>query len=296
MHTLLIDHACMHLAASTGAIYPLIWHSRSTCPRKVFLLFDFALLFTPRTRGVGKTRGARTLLGERVSEISVPTYIKHRPPPPLPVLWTGLLFRSAFSSRGPFFFNGATTWFFVLCILRCLRLACCTRLKVTGCFSNHNSPYALRVTRHTDKYNNSPSLRREGGYEMYIPLRLHERLSVSSSSAPLSLAVDRRSGGGPLDLSRRQFSDDGTENANIRTGVIVGVILGLFLIGIIVFLYWYRSSIRFTYRKKKGHRRSGSSNRSKSSKSSKSSDRGPPEPPPPPSPPPPEDPPPPPEE
>lgn len=85
------------------------------------------------------------------------------------------------------------------------------------------------------------------------------------------------------DLRRRQFSSNAVENANIRTGVIVGVVLGLALIGAAVFFCWYRNSVRFTYGKRKRRRRkSGGSHRSKSSRSS---DGGPPEPPPPPPPP-----------
>lgn len=82
------------------------------------------------------------------------------------------------------------------------------------------------------------------------------------------------------DLRRRQFSSDAVENANIRTGVIVGVVLGLALLGAAVFFCWYRNSVRFTYGKRRRRRRkSGGSHRSKSSRSS---DGGPPEPPPPP--------------
>ncbi|KFH42591.1 hypothetical protein ACRE_066830 [Hapsidospora chrysogenum ATCC 11550] len=73
-------------------------------------------------------------------------------------------------------------------------------------------------------------------------------------------------------LLPRQFSPNGTENANIRTGIVVGVVLGVFLISVLTFCWFYRYSIRFTYRKKRRHgHKSGSS---KSSKSSRSSDGG----------------------
>jgi hypothetical protein len=73
-------------------------------------------------------------------------------------------------------------------------------------------------------------------------------------------------------LFKRQFSEDGTENANIRTGVIIGVVLGLALIALCVFCFFYGTSIRFRRKKKHHHHRYKSS----SSKSSKSSDGPPP--------------------
>lgn len=80
-------------------------------------------------------------------------------------------------------------------------------------------------------------------------------------------------------LRQRQFSDNASKNADIRTGIIVGVVLGVALIAFVAFVWVYRASLdRMARRKKKkGHRpRSGSS--SKSSKSSKSSDAGAPPP------------------
>ena len=113
---------------------------------------------------------------------------------------------------------------------------------------------------------------------MYIPL--------STREAP-SAALRGRDEGGLLRDGRlhrlltRQFSDNPVENVNIRTGVIVGIVLGVFLIGLIFFFYWYRRTIRFSYRKRRRHGRKPGSRSSKSSKSSKSSDGGgAPEPPP----------------
>ncbi|KAH7308000.1 hypothetical protein B0I35DRAFT_515843 [Stachybotrys elegans] len=63
-----------------------------------------------------------------------------------------------------------------------------------------------------------------------------------------------------------------------RIGIAVGVILGLFLVALLVFLYTYRGSIKLR-RKRRRHR-----HKSSSSKSSKSSDDAPPPPPPPPPP------------
>ncbi|KFA66022.1 hypothetical protein S40285_03716 [Stachybotrys chlorohalonatus IBT 40285] len=72
--------------------------------------------------------------------------------------------------------------------------------------------------------------------------------------------------------------DDQSANTNLRVGLAVGITLGVFLVGLGVFLYTYRTSVKF-YRKKK---RARHRHKSTSSKSSKSSDGGaPPQPPPP---------------
>ena len=78
----------------------------------------------------------------------------------------------------------------------------------------------------------------------------------------------RRSDDGPLPKR------DTVQSLNTTIGVVVGVILGVFIIGLLAFCWWYRFSIRFTYRKKR-HRKG-------SKASSKSSDGGAPPPPPPP--------------
>jgi hypothetical protein len=69
-------------------------------------------------------------------------------------------------------------------------------------------------------------------------------------------------------LLKRQFSENGTENANIRTGVILGVVLGLALIALCVFCFFYGTSIRFRRKKRKHHHHRYKSSSSKSSKSS----------------------------
>lgn len=72
-----------------------------------------------------------------------------------------------------------------------------------------------------------------------------------------------------------------TESANRRTGIIIGVVLGLFLVAACVFLFTYRNSVRCTRKRKRHHHhRRHKSTSSKSSKSSKSSDGGAPPPPP----------------
>ncbi|CAG9941477.1 unnamed protein product [Clonostachys rosea f. rosea IK726] len=45
-------------------------------------------------------------------------------------------------------------------------------------------------------------------------------------------------------VKRRQFSEDGTKNANIRTGLIVGLVLAFFLIGVCLFCFMYRYTIQ----------------------------------------------------
>jgi hypothetical protein len=79
-------------------------------------------------------------------------------------------------------------------------------------------------------------------------------------------------------LRKRQYTGSGVQDTNITIGIILGVVLGAFLIGVCAFCYTYRFSIRFTNRRRK-HRKSSSSKSSKSS-----SDGGPPPPPPPPPP------------
>lgn len=71
-------------------------------------------------------------------------------------------------------------------------------------------------------------------------------------------------------VARRQTP---LEETNMRTGIIVGVVLGVFLVATCAFLFVYRNS----FKRKKRHRR----HKSSSSKSSKSSDGGAPPPPPP---------------
>ncbi|KAI0127353.1 hypothetical protein BJ170DRAFT_369806 [Xylariales sp. AK1849] len=60
------------------------------------------------------------------------------------------------------------------------------------------------------------------------------------------------------------------QDTDTTIGIIVGVVLGVFLVATFAFLYIYRNSLRFTPRKRH-HRKSAGS---KSSKSSKSSDGG----------------------
>ena len=119
----------------------------------------------------------------------------------------------------------------------------------------------------------SPSSEAHGGPgDAARDLHHHAESRLSpSSSAPSAgrLLLDGRA------LFLRQFSDNPVQNVNVRTGVIVGVILGIFLICVVAFCCIFHKSVRFSSRKKRRHRRkSGSSKSSKSSKGSK--DGGPP--------------------
>ncbi|KAK8076656.1 7 transmembrane receptor (rhodopsin family) domain-containing protein [Apiospora phragmitis] len=74
------------------------------------------------------------------------------------------------------------------------------------------------------------------------------------------------------DLRKRTTSQD----LDVTIGIVVGVLLGIFLLGTLAFCYVYRNSIRFK-RKRKFQRqqrrhKSGGSRGSKNSKSSRSSD------------------------
>jgi hypothetical protein len=84
----------------------------------------------------------------------------------------------------------------------------------------------------------------------------------------------------PSDLKR----DATAQSMDLTIGIVVGVLLGVFFLGLFGFLYVYRKSVKFA--SKKHRRRKSGTGSSKSSKSSKSSDGGG-APPPPPAPPPP---------
>ncbi|EEY21632.1 predicted protein [Verticillium alfalfae VaMs.102] len=83
----------------------------------------------------------------------------------------------------------------------------------------------------------------------------------------------------PETLKRRQVSiSANNDNTNRTVGIVLGVLLGVFVIGVCVFLYVYRDALRKARhrrrRRRRHHRRPGS-------KSSKSSSEGAPPPPPP---------------
>jgi hypothetical protein len=73
------------------------------------------------------------------------------------------------------------------------------------------------------------------------------------------------------ELRRRSGSTD----ANLTVGIIVGVVLGIFLVGCFAFLWIYRNSIVFSRTKNKKRRKSSGSSKA----SSKASDSGAPPPP-----------------
>lgn len=109
--------------------------------------------------------------------------------------------------------------------------------------------------------------------------------SVSVSRRPVIGHLGRRDLDSQGRLPRRQSAGNPADSTNAQIGIVVGVVLGVFILGLCVFLYIYRYSIKFSYRKRRNRRHKSSS--SKSSKSSKSSEVGPPPPadaPPPPAP------------
>ncbi|KAJ9131038.1 hypothetical protein NKR19_g9663 [Coniochaeta hoffmannii] len=61
------------------------------------------------------------------------------------------------------------------------------------------------------------------------------------------------------------------QSQNVTIGIVVGVLLGVFIIGTIYFCVRYHRTIRFADRKKRIHRRSGGGGSSRGSKSSTSS-------------------------
>ncbi|KAI2609186.1 hypothetical protein GGR54DRAFT_387989 [Hypoxylon sp. NC1633] len=93
-----------------------------------------------------------------------------------------------------------------------------------------------------------------------ISCSAHQLFSRSLSA--LSTALDHTSS-----LVRKRASGD---NVNTTIGVVVGILLAAFLIGLFAFLHVYRKSIRFT--KKRRHRRKSSG--SKGSKNSEGAGAG----------------------
>ncbi|UPL04119.1 hypothetical protein LCI18_015053 [Fusarium solani-melongenae] len=73
-------------------------------------------------------------------------------------------------------------------------------------------------------------------------------------------------------LVKRQFSSNPSRNNNIKIGLIVGFVLAAFLAVVVVFLWMYCGSIRFTFKKKK-HRHHHHRHKSVSSRGSRGSDR-----------------------
>ncbi|KAH7361472.1 hypothetical protein B0T11DRAFT_279014 [Plectosphaerella cucumerina] len=71
-------------------------------------------------------------------------------------------------------------------------------------------------------------------------------------------------------LKSRQTPASSVGSTNTIVGVVLGVVLGLFVLGVCVFLYTYRDSLRRIRRRHRRHR-STSSKSSKSSRSSRSS-------------------------
>ena len=66
-------------------------------------------------------------------------------------------------------------------------------------------------------------------------------------------------------LIRRQFSSNPSDNTNIQIGLVVGIVLGAFIVGLCIFLYISRHTIRFRRRRRRSVRKTSSSKSSKSS-------------------------------
>ncbi|KIE01623.1 hypothetical protein MAJ_02428, partial [Metarhizium majus ARSEF 297] len=116
---------------------------------------------------------------------------------------------------------------------------------------------------------------------MYIPLResqsraagqeAHDRSGGLEYSPPwvaeLHHEARRRLNMDGAALGKRQFSSGAADATNVQIGIALGVILGVFLIATGAFLYMYRSSVRFTYRKHRRHHTKSSRSSSKSTES-----------------------------
>ncbi|MBE3042398.1 hypothetical protein IMZ48_07425 [Candidatus Bathyarchaeota archaeon] len=54
---------------------------------------------------------------------------------------------------------------------------------------------------------------------------------------------------------KRQFTGNPSRDTNITIGIIVAIVLTTFIAGVAFFMYRYRTSIRFSRRRKHKHRR-----------------------------------------
>lgn len=160
-------------------------------------------------------------------------------------------------------------WFIVLCILRSLRLVACRAVYLTvdsSDWAQHHPPL-LSIIRECMYIPLSPRASPPSAVHVRSGDAVRQLHHAGSRDALSSSPSDRLLAG--RTLVSRQFSDNAVQNANIRTGVIVGVVLAIFLIGVLAFFWFFRFSIRFSYRKKRRHR-----HKPGSSKSSKSSEGG----------------------
>lgn len=88
---------------------------------------------------------------------------------------------------------------------------------------------------------------------------------------PIEIALDLK-GVSDNVITRRQFSNNPMNNTNIKIGIALGFVLGIFLIGLFAFLWTYRYSVRCTSKRKP--KRGEGPRSSKSSQSSQSSSGG----------------------
>lgn len=92
--------------------------------------------------------------------------------------------------------------------------------------------------------------------------------------APIEIALNLK-GASENAITARQFSNNPMNNTNIKIGIALGFVLGIFLIGLFAFLWTYRYSVRCTSKRKSTKcRGSSSSKSSQSSRSSQSSSGG----------------------
>lgn len=106
---------------------------------------------------------------------------------------------------------------------------------------------------------------------MYIPPLPAEAYSLEhpadANAAPLppTVSIDASSQGRSWQgtgIAKRQISGSPLEKTNIRIGIAVGVVLGVFLVATCAFLWTYRFSIRCSRKRRRPNKQKSSSSRS----------------------------------
>lgn len=111
---------------------------------------------------------------------------------------------------------------------------------------------------------------------MYIPILFISPTSRFSPSSAAHSSHDAPLPRGPTSLFEKSWRRDATSTNNATIAVVVGVLLGLFVLVTAAFLYRYRYTVRFRRRRRRRHRRAHGSKSSKTSSEGASHQQPPP--------------------